>query len=1181
MTPEAPGTTAPFDPSAPVPPGLTLLEASAGTGKTHCITTLWLRLVLDEGVSPQAIAAVTFTRAAAVELRLRLRRRLETLRREVRGDAAGSPDGFTSNICNSNDPGIFEARIDAALAALDASPVGTIHQFAWRGLRELGLEPPIPAPPLDERAFATRVADGFWARLCVEAPRALHDRATRARLSPATLATIARAILAQPLAPVLLEGGIHDLTLAAGRVRTTTAALPAAPPAVTAPDRLAAVETLEELLGRFVADVRLALDTALTASHATLPNAAPGLLLEALQDTAAGHARTLALQRSFRAALIDEFQDTDATQWTLFRHLFVRPDCRLLLIGDPKQSIYAFRQAELRIWLAAEAEVDHRLSLAINRRADGSLVAALNALFDLPPARAALAAQGLGFTPATAAQPASRLPIERPPLDLTLVTRPTRGKSPLPRSEAESLVLPALAANLAALAASGALPAAATQAAALSSCAVLVRSHRQVEAVQAILASAGIPCSSNGSNRLFATPEAVALARILHAVLAPQRTALVRGALVSALLGYTPREVAANAPASTGLLAETAETLRSLADRWTSRGFYAMFRELVHVVRASPARRHPEADTRLRRLARLGEQMHAADTEQPRSPARLLAWLEARIVDPPDDAHTAEPAPDGVRVMTVHAAKGLEFPFVFLPFAWLPPYRKVERGLARISRDPAHGSAVRLRLPGDMGMPHDETPEGDGEDPSHEELRLLYVSLTRARHTVSLFVPPQFAGWADSPLATLLGPDPEAPESDRRALVATLRRLDPQALRARLERRLPPNLGQVRLRHLTSGELALEPEAAESAASEALTHDASPPLASDTDLEKTSQAFFSMDQADPTSPTVRRWTRPTPLDTRWRRSSFSSIVRDFDATSRLAAAPRDAAIEPPDEPEAREAGADAPSPPVRPGPEATRGPSLSSLPGGTRLGHAIHQVLELHDLRDLAIAPLSARAARALSDHGLAPSLAEPVADALAAALATPLPTNPAFRLTDVGPRDRLSEVDFVLPITVARDSVTAADLVAAVRPSAPAALAPWLDGLAHQPMRPLRGLLSGSIDAVLRGPDGRIYLVDWKSNHLGPDLAAYTPDALWHAMEHHHYHLQYLIYAVALRRHLLHRDPTTPPDRFGGVLYCFLRGMHPENPRGTGVFAFRPPEPMLDALDQLLAPPLPQRPLG
>jgi exodeoxyribonuclease V beta subunit len=113
-----------------------------------------------------------------------------------------------------------------------------------------------------------------------------------------------------------------------------------------------------------------------------------------------------------------------------------------------------------------------------------------------------------------------------------------------------------------------------------------------------------------------------------------------------------------------------------------------------------------------------------------------------------------------------------------------------------------------------------------------------------------------------------------------------------------------------------------------------------------------------------------------------------------------------------------------------------------------------------------------------------------------------------------------------------------------------------------------LQGLMKGFIDLVFRC-DGRFYLVDYKSNHLGPDLTHYGPEGLAACMDEHHYHLQYLIYTLAVHRYLQARLPGySYRAHFGGAYYLFLRALHPDHPAGTGVYHARPDEGLIMALD-------------
>ncbi len=149
-----------------------------------------------------------------------------------------------------------------------------------------------------------------------------------------------------------------------------------------------------------------------------------------------------------------------------------------------------------------------------------------------------------------------------------------------------------------------------------------------------------------------------------------------------------------------------------------------------------------------------------------------------------------------------------------------------------------------------------------------------------------------------------------------------------------------------------------------------------------------------------------------------------------------------------------------------------------------------------------------------------------------------------------------MPELDFELPLAGGDEATTArvvlADLVPLWRAQVPTGpLSTYADALAGLPDVPLRGYLTGSIDAVLRvGSPARYLVVDYKTNRLGgydEPLTAwhYRSAALETAMIEAHYPLQALLYAVALHRYLRWRQPGYDPDvHLGGVLYLFLRGM-------------------------------------
>jgi len=117
-----------------------------------------------------------------------------------------------------------------------------------------------------------------------------------------------------------------------------------------------------------------------------------------------------------------------------------------------------------------------------------------------------------------------------------------------------------------------------------------------------------------------------------------------------------------------------------------------------------------------------------------------------------------------------------------------------------------------------------------------------------------------------------------------------------------------------------------------------------------------------------------------------------------------------------------------------------------------------------------------------------------------------------------------------------------------------------------------VRGYMRGFMDLVFEW-EGRVYLVDYKSNHLGNTLQRYDQAGISDAMHEHLYELQYLIYTVALDRYLASRIPDYDYDRhFGGVLYLFVRGMRPAHGPMYGVFRDRPEQVFVEGLSRVFA---------
>jgi exodeoxyribonuclease V beta subunit len=250
---------------------------------------------------------------------------------------------------------------------------------------------------------------------------------------------------------------------------------------------------------------------------------------------------------------------------------------------------------------------------------------------------------------------------------------------------------------------------------------------------------------------------------------------------------------------------------------------------------------------------------------------------------------------------------------------------------------------------------------------------------------------------------------------------------------------------------------------------------------------------------------------------------------------------------------------------------------LHEFPKGARTGELLHGILEHADFTD----PVSLRehVGLELQRYGFEQGKwAELVFEALSNVLETKLPGADDLKLASVAWRHRVSEMEFTLPVHPSaglcpgrRSTQFSAELLAAVFERHAPELGPtYLEHVRKLGFQPLSGFLRGFIDLVFEH-EGKFYVVDFKSNHLGSHPTDYTPALLTAPMADHHYYLQYHLYVTALHRHLAARRSGYDYDRdFGGVHYLFLRGMAPGHQAGTGVFFDRPSRAFIEALSKL-----------
>src|SRR5262249_11398155 len=308
--------------------------------------------------------------------------------------------------------------------------------------------------------------------------------------------------------------------------------------------------------------------------------------------------------------------------------------------------------------------------------------------------------------------------------------------------------------------------------------------------------------------------------------------------------------------------------------------------------------------------------------------------------------------------------------------------------------------------------------------------------------------------------------------------------------------------------------------------------------------------------------TSRTMQRP-PMWLDWRTSSFSALVSSAELSQPAAEGV-----------DHDETGADTGS---ETGLQATPSVGLQSFPAGARAGQLIHTIFQYLDFYHTDPSALREQVATTLARFGYEAHWTDTLCAAVTQVLDTPLDrTGLTLRMLPL-PR-RLNELEFLFPIADTPSSRSAVSALTAMRlaklfrrHATPAVSPDYADRLERLGFAPLTGFLRGFVDLVFEH-DGRWYVVDYKSNLLGPRPSDYQPARLTAVMIDHHYVLQYLLYVVALHRYLRLRQPGYDYDRhMGGVYYLFVRGMSPDYPLGNGIFADRPERMLVEALSELM----------
>ncbi|MFZ9535425.1 MAG: UvrD-helicase domain-containing protein [Vulcanococcus sp.] len=1192
-------------------PGLRLLEASAGTGKTFALAHLVLRL-LSEGDQPlqvEELLVVTFTDAAAAELRDRIARRLQEALQQLQGLGKAEPDEplqVWASQLSPSDHRLVQGRLLLALERLDRADITTIHGFCRRTLQRQALEAGLgPAVSLerDGRERREQLVHDYWQQQVLPMPPGLLAGLQQLQITPEALMSLVLSLDGDPalrldplpeelsgeqplwqqlqaLWPTLWQQFLGhwqqsaealEQDLAAAACELKSLGVDYKPYRLKAkPDRLEKVQSWIGSLGELTPDYETVLaqedlqkyfhpgpfSKAAAQAHGDQVSLPQPELLRAIARLVDGPAELLLLhfahwgraelkrrrERSaemsfsqlleqldpgtegsapspllaavssrYRAALIDEFQDTDPIQWRILERAFAAQPARhlLVMVGDPKQAIYRFRGGELATYRQAAERADSRFGLIENRRSSEALVAALNALMSPGLRRSRLE------VPEVQAK-ANKGQLQLPP-----------GQSALQILDLDPRELESQVAGICQQLLEEQLPLLeGTRRRCLQpgDICLLVSRHAQAEALRAALERRHLPSRLISRGDVFESLGAAALQRFLDALALPGHPGRQRLLAASPLLAWSAQEIQSAEPSQWDRLAAQ---LSALAERLPRQGLTAVLAQLQGSDGLARLSLRGRALADLQQAAELvQEQMH----RQGLGAAAAADWLRRlRLQEQRDtpDEHLcrSDAAESAIAVVTVHRSKGLEYPVVICPYLWKGS-KPAKTGAQSIGRrwSPAEGGEPHLDL---HRNPHwgqgRRAAQQDQEAQAAEAERLAYVACTRAQHLLLLGWPGADQAEAANPLSSWL-----LEGGQERDLALTRR--DPN--------REPPPAGPWHPEP-HAGELELGPR----------------PLRS--------------------------------LDSRWGRASYSAWAHSQSALP----------------PEMQEEGRDTDALSREPAEEApsSSDPSwpalgpLAHFPRGAGPGDALHRILERIDYGALAAGDQSlcrAVVEQELPRAGLGIDLADALVQGLEQLVLSPLGGALGdCRLGDLTAGSWLNEMNFDLPLAHSEpDRLVRSSGLAQVFSDHPggrfgASYGRLVEGLDVAS----RGFLTGSIDLIFCWK-GRWWVADWKSNWLGQRDSQgvvsrcgpgdYSEAAMGALMASNHYPLQAHLYLVALHRYLRWRLPGyEPKEHLGGYAYVFLRGTpgalagagRPSQAPTPGVLVDQPSLARVLALDALL----------
>ncbi|MBO6586516.1 MAG: exodeoxyribonuclease V subunit beta [Gracilimonas sp.] len=1140
--------------------GISLVEASAGTGKTYNITSLYVRAILEKGLEPSQILVMTYTEAATAELKFRLRSRLKESLQAIKSNEAGN-DGFLENLISQGYDDA-EAKLKSAIDRFDEAAVFTIHGFCSRLLTEYSLQFGVP-PNLelltDQSEVLQDCVDDYWRSFIRGAETdsndlLLLDYLTDEGFGPDELKSVVDEIMNQPNSEVIpanynlerlyslvdrlrekfeevqvlwedegkaleeiyrgddLNRGIYrksteesdwlilrewlnndnakiwysDRLEKFGRKisRSGKKSAPDIPELnisraideyMEIADRLKMLKIafIQESIGQIKADFEKQKENSNLLTYSDLLELAEKGLSA---DSSGKLAKRLSIK--YPLALVDEFQDTDPIQYSIFKQIYYkRVDAALFMIGDPKQAIYGFRGADIFTYLEAKKDSDDAQSytLSENHRSNSRMIEGVNELFG--QSASPFLIDGFSFKPAHFPSQKEDSPYLKrksagavtPLQAITLDGDEYSSKGTLEEdiytavcNEVKELLSGEYTLN--------------GREVEEKDIAILIRKGFQGEKIQQMLREKGLKSVLKSRTSVFLTREADELLLVLKSTQEISNEQGIRAALSTELLGYTAGDIYSLLQ-DEQKWAKIIQQFVQLKEIWDNQGIEAALERLLQefgvLGRLSVFK---DAERRITNLMHLSELLGQAQREQRVQGKALLKWYHQKqqksSADSDDEQLRLESDEDLIQISTIHSSKGLQYPIVLCPFLWDSGADVKSTDILKFHRDGVNYIDIS------QGISHSEREQYEAltvEQQMAEEVRLTYVALTRSVASSFVFIP-NYKKIDQSPLSSILNGKNESDSRSFDSLLSILNKCD-----------------HIEVRDPVGGKSAKR--------------------------DQKSETVSTLKSAQFRRKDMYRYPKMLSYSSLMEGKSHTDSAHDYDELFYQFEN------------------------------KAPLTHDKFGFPRGANAGTFLHKIFE--DISFNSPKNLEQVIIDNLNYYGFEEIWKTPVQQWVEDTLAMEL-GNPPVSLSTLNDTDVLKEMEFYFPV----QNLQVIEIWEMIRGEKP--------GSAD--IDQASGFIKGFIDLIFRSGD-RYYILDYKSNHLGDTPADYSSENLSQAIIDSGYDLQYHIYSLALHRFLRKRVVHYDYEQhFGGVLYLFLRGVDKDKP-GSGVFFHRPDSELISQL--------------